>query len=325
MLELSVIPVMLLIFWFVSNRSPKKATEANHEVDEASAPVGQATKKLTHGERIRDFAENPQKFWIIGFVVVLVGTTLLYTILSDKGANRLFYVGILTVVGMHIFIAYEFYRALFYKEPFHLLTRIFIGAVIVFWSIAVFLPNTADRLITNTKNTVSAFDENVMEPAGSIAATPRVSSASKPVMREFPPQTLHVVPGGVFQKADTPVGARVMEKITFDCPQGCISQVEHDGYRMCDIGNGESWDKDRHGNIWYVGSYQGTKCIMTTIRGTEGVERFRERFLKIPKSEFHYPRDLVRVIFTFGADWGIYRDDPGFGPVDVFVTTVTSS
>jgi hypothetical protein len=112
-------------------------------------------------------------------------------------------------------------------------------------------------------------------------------------------QILHVVPGGNFQKADVPGGV-VIEKITADCLQGCIAQVEHDGFQICTTGH-----------------YQGADCASITVDTVNGVARHREQFVQLPGKKIDLPSDLRQVIFSFGTD-------EEFGPIQVNVKTVIS-
>jgi hypothetical protein len=131
-------------------------------------------------------------------------------------------------------------------------------------------------------------------------------------------QSLHVTPNGGFHKMDIPYTAKTIEKTAWDCHQGCIVQIEHDGDPQCQVGYETEY---RDGFVWRIGEFQGSACLITTIPGTSGTSRYRERFLRLPgetaSQGISFPRDFVRVFYSFGTNEML-------GPVEVVaMATIT--
>ncbi|MFZ2303594.1 MAG: hypothetical protein WAV98_02255 [Minisyncoccia bacterium] len=280
----------------------------------------------------KDNPNSKKRVWLIilSVVVMLVAGASMPKSTSGESSPENVYLlaGIISMLGVHIIWGvYSFDEKVSWMETTILYGIIFFYGLTLVFSQVVPIRNAGWSLIN--KN-LTVAQESLESAVINFGKTPppqpsaiRQSTRSPRAILKTTKQPLYAVPGGNFQKAETPRGARVIEKISFNCPQGCISQVEHDGYRMCETENGNGLEVDRNGNRWYWGSYQNTKCLVTTIPGAPGIVRYRERFLKLPNSKLHFPADLIFVIYSFGASWGIDSADRGFGPVPVDVTMTT--
>lgn len=110
-------------------------------------------------------------------------------------------------------------------------------------------------------------------------------------------QTLQVVPGERFRKVSIPPG-RILKDLTWDCPNGCILEIVHDGQPMCPTTN----------------IYQGLPCGMLPVEvGRSGVPRYREQFVTPYGHFINFPRDIVVVGVAFGTDAVL-------GPIEVTAT-----
>lgn len=261
---------------------------SNEDTSEKSG----ATKKF------KGFMENEERFWLLGFIVVAVITILLYTVLDETKSDRWRIVGLITLVGMHVFIFWNFFRALLYKDKLHPATKFFVGACLIFWSIALFVPNFAQWMVTGTKNTVSDFDADFDPDA---MAKGKVVQQSAPADNNtgsyVASQTLQVVPGERFKKVSIPPG-RIIKDLTWDCPDGCILEIVHDGQPLCPATN----------------IYQGLPCgSLQPDVGNGGATRNREQFA-MPYGRFiNFPRNIILISVAFGTDENL-------GPIEVTAT-----
>lgn len=311
--------------YFFKPKKPKKPGEVGGDSDN-KWKVPQFAKDWWKG---LDEESSPGQRFVLLCVVLLVGYAE-YTFSKTP------------TEGGHVWIALILLLlAAMYKPPKSKVTWAFVILDLVILIAAAFLPGVAMMRTTSYEiaktwsvqeaEKMACYEARLQKepfplPPGCLrekVANESVQQATRQGPRAVLETTTQVlsVTSGNFKKAETPYGARVIDKISGDCPQGCITQVEHDGYRLCETGN--EWEVDRNGNRWDWGFYQNAPCMVTTIPGASSAVRYRERFLKLPNSDLHFPPDLIYVIYSFGASWGIDPLDKGFGQVNVHVTMTT--
>lgn len=269
---------------------------------------------LNEGNSEGEKSLSNERFWLLGFIVVAVITILLYTVLDEESSDRWKTVGLITLVGMHVFIFWNFSQALLYEDKLHPATKFFVGACLVFWSIALFVPNFAQEMVKGTKGMVTTFDDR-FNPEKALA---KEKTEQQPSVAGYQPRTqviqkvFEAVPQGDFQEMEIPSGTRVIENLTWDCPRRCILEVEHDGQRMCDIGDGSriTYSSNRH--MWYVGEYKNVTCSVAGDNYTEGhvIEHF---YVDPGANKIVFPKNLLNVVSRFGTDEVL-------GPVSIKVT-----
>lgn len=312
---------LLAIQYFLAKRrvtvAGKTATvvEGESQTTTSKPDIGRTIIKS-----IKEFTENEERFWLLGFIVVVVIMILLYTVLDNTGSDRWKTVGLITLVGIHVFIFWNFSRALIYKDKLHPATKFFVGACLIFWTIALFVPHFAEWAVTGMEETRRSFDVGFDPKTKEKEKMAQQSARKAPqAVLKTTTQTLHLEPGGNnFRKVRIPYGTRVIESVEWSCEDGCIIEAEHDMNRLCEIAGGT----EREGSLlWSLGTYQGAKCRVATIPSSPGVIRYREQFL-VPigadNNNFFLPDNLIHVITSFGTN-------EVMGPRDIIVSAVTSS
>jgi hypothetical protein len=321
-LILSLLVVQVVQYFLAKRRAVVTANPATTATEECQTTTPQR-RKLGATEKIEKFMENEEKFWLLGFIVVAIITILLYTALNETGSDRWRIVGLITLVGMHVFIFWNFFRALLHKEKLHPATKQFVAACLIFWSVALFTPNFAEWAVTESKGVVTAFDKR-FDPKATATRKSEDKSARRTrrtlrTVLKTTTQTLHLEPGrNNFRKVEIPSGTRIIESVEWSCQDGCIIEVEHDMSRLCEIGG---YTENDGGLLWALGTYLKAKCRVTTIPSSPGVIRYREQFLApsgADNNNFFFPRNLIHVIVSFGTN-------NVMGPKDVIATAVTSS
>lgn len=302
-MRLEFIPAIILgllaIQYFLTKR---RATVAGKTAPKKEALVEETTtdpakKSVTIKKVIEKFAKNEERFWLLGFIVTAVITILLYTVLKDPGHERWESVGLITLVGMHVFIFWNFFQALRDEGKLHPATKFFVGVCLIFWSIALFVPNFAEWTVTEAKSAVNTFDgrfnkDSAREGVGQQSA-PTNGNAGALVTS----QILQAIPGERFKKVSIPPG-RIIKDLTWDCPDGCILEIVHDGQPLCTATN----------------IYQGLPCgSLQPETENGGTTRNREQFA-MPYGKFiNFPRNLVLISVSFGTDENL-------GPIEVTAT-----
>lgn len=291
------------IFTTADGKSRFNSLNALFKSSSTDGEKGKATivldlQETSSVERLKKASKNKEKFWLLGFVVVVVITLLLYTVLKTPGYKRWETVGIITIVCMHLFILWNFLRAVFYEEELHSVTKFFIGCCLVFWSIAFFFPHRAEQVVIGAKSVINELDgvpSPPLPPATTTASAQQ--SANVPAVYQPQMQTLQVVPGGGFKKVNIPPG-RILKDLTWNCPGGCILEIVHGGQPLCPT----------------TGIYQGLPCgSLSPEVGNSGATVYREQF-SVPYGVFiNFPRDLVVVGVAFGTDAVL-------GPIEVTAT-----
>lgn len=238
--------------------------------------------------------EKRRMFW---YVIILIISASVAKMFGYTSA------GIIALVGVHI----VWWK---YQKKGSLVTKIIVGGMLLYLILAWLLPPVVEirnaglsligKVFQDMASTTTALNDNYGKPPkpnGEVSSSS--SLTGKPAVQQLY-QVLHVVPGGNFQKADIPLN-KVIENISWDCAQGCIVQIEHDGFPMCT-----------------TGFYQEAQCasVVVDYKGNN-IARYREQFVLLPGMTVDYPKDLVRVIFSFGTD-------EDFGPIQVNVKTAIS-
>jgi len=258
--------------------------------------------------------QEKQKKYKITMILRFLSTIFLtlLIIFQPPEAERWWIAGVVFVFLAHLSILWNFIQFCRDKEDLHKATKIYMTCF--FFLLITFGLFASEKLEEVSKAVNKAMERPGKSSANSREATQQVSSNAPVPAKEPPLQTLSLIPGENFQGVQPTYGHTVIDRIVGECPQGCIFEVEHDGDQICS-GDG-NLVTDRRGNRWYWGLYQGANCMTTAFPGPQaGVIRYRERFLHEPGSKPKYPVNLRRVIFSYGASWGIDPREPGFGPV----------
>lgn len=284
--------------YFLKSRNTTKAGVSGVSAEVATETTVPATKnnllaKIHSGWQAKNLE---QKRWFLYTWLMVLAILVVYAVPHVNQAyesKRFLIGGIVVLLGLHLVIWP------FFTEKTSMSTKIVATAVFLFLIMAVLAPNAAVRAMDTADKAIEDFDKNgiTLNHRAREDGVPQ-PAARKPMTREIF-QTLHALPGGNFQKADIPPGV-VIESIKGTCPAGCIVQVEHDGFQICT-----------------TGVYQGTECDSTIVEYRNNIVRYREYFVQHPDFNIDLPKDLVRVIFSFGTD-------EVFGPVEVYVTSVIS-
>ncbi|MBI5798648.1 MAG: hypothetical protein HZB10_01830 [Candidatus Yonathbacteria bacterium] len=271
--------------------------------------------------RVTVAADHPDNGWIISWFVVAVGFLLLYFVFDDTGSDRWHKIGLFALVGVHALVIWEIYSAIKNGTRIHTISKVFLVAIIAYWSLALFFPNTAEKVYVGANETRKKIDEDGVSSLFPADNDSRVSPSESPrpqVRVRTIAQTLQLVPGGIFQKASIPATAKTIENITWDCKAGCIVQIEHDGDPMCHAGYGTEYSG---GYSWGTGAYQNAPCMITTVPSTQNATRYRERVLMLPYhmggKDIGFPSDLVRVGYSFGTNEML-------GNIGISVTTIVT-
>lgn len=222
------IPVIILlsllaIQYFIAKRRATVAVKTVTVVEEegqktTTTPVARKTVR----ERIEEFAKNEDRFWLLGFIVVAVITILLYTVLDEKSSDRWVTVGLITLVGMHVFIFWNFFQALFYEDKLHPSTKFFLGGCLIFWSIALFVPNFAQEIVKGTKGMVTAFDDRFDPEKASAKAETEQQPSSEAISSLGLSTVAIVVPVGATIEVDRPSGHYLA---SVNCPKEVVMEV----------------------------------------------------------------------------------------------------
>lgn len=237
--------------------------------------------------------------WFLYTALVVIAITAVY-VTPDKYSGYRFQIGgWIILAGLHLIIWP------FFTEKTGLFTKVLITCFGLFFIFAVVTPNAIQKEVANVQGAIRNYDENygkasVPNEAKQQKSSHAIATANRPATKALQ-QVVEVTPGGIFRKADLPGGV-VVENISWDCSQGCIVEIEHDGSPMCT-----------------TGYYQKAQCASLVVEYKHNnIMRYREQFVELPGVKPEYPNNLVNVIFSFGTD-------EGFGPVRINVNSIISS
>lgn len=229
--------------------------------------------------------------WFLYIALAVIAIFVAYLIPDGpdgNGSYRYKIMGAIVLIGLHLVIWP------FFTDKTSALTKFLVSAFLIFCVVAFLFPNVADKTWKSVKNQATDFDNNYGKPqvvTSQVAIAPAVYQTGI-----LPPQTLHVIPGERFKKINIPPG-RIIKDMTWDCPDGCILEIVHDGQPLCT-----------------TNTYQGLPCgaLRPDVMGSS-TTRYHEQFA-IPYGKFiNFPRDLVVVGVAFGTD-------PALGPIEVTAT-----
>lgn len=227
------------------------------------------------------------KRWFLYVTIAIIATTAVYLTPDEYSEHRFQVAGWIVLLGLHLVIWP------FFTEKTSLSTKIVITGFLLFFISGVIFPNATKTEVANVQKGLTSFDENYGKRISATGKqqTARITLTSK----------LSVVPGGIFKKVEISP-EKVIEKISWSCPKGCIAEIQHEGDLLCNDGN-----------------FQGVSCVAIIVGYTSrNVAIYREQF-KEPPGDMHivYPKNFIHVIYSFGT----IRE---FGPVDIDIKAVVS-
>lgn len=242
--------------------------------------------KNTPGEDL----EGKKWWWYT--ILVSVAIILVYALPEEHEEYR-FAVG-----GWFILIALHLIVWPFFTEKTSLIAKVTMTAFILFFTNAAVFPKAAVFEVERFTNWRKTFDDNYGKaPASESAQQSVATSANNKSESQIASQTYQIFPGERFKKVSLPPG-RIIKDLTWDCPDGCILEIVHDGQPLCPATN----------------IYQGLPCgSLQPEIGNGGTERNREQFAMPYGNFIKFPRNLVLIGVSFGTDENL-------GPIEVTAT-----
>lgn len=253
-------------------------------------------KKKLDGKK--DLAEK-RSFLYMALMIIVISVA--YLLPGNIGSAKFLWMGAIVYLALHLVIWP------FFTDSTSTLTKFIVNGFLLVIAVAVFFPNKSDETwekIKKTRENIDSVKSTSTPDAGGANPASDAAVALVPAARTTLTPTLHVVPGGVFKKAELPP-EKVLEKISWSCPTGCIAEIVHEGAMICSD-EGE-------------GTYQGISCKADVVGLTStGVKIYNEQFKEPPGDiKIEYPTNLIHVIYSFGTI-------EEFGATDIPIVAIIS-